>query len=43
LQPRNPASRVRFCSWFLQSVVEGEIDTNWNSFLMKRGFTYRDT
>jgi transposase len=28
LQPRNPASRVRFCSWFLQSVVEGEIDTN---------------
>jgi hypothetical protein len=26
LQPRNPASRVHFCSWFLQSIVEGEID-----------------
>jgi hypothetical protein len=26
LQPRDPASRVLFCSWFLQSVVEGEID-----------------
>jgi thioesterase domain-containing protein len=24
LQPRDPASRVHFCSWFLQSVVEGE-------------------
>jgi transposase len=26
LQPRDAASRVHFCSWFLQSVVEGEID-----------------
>jgi hypothetical protein len=26
LQPRDPSSRVHFCSWFLQSVVEGEID-----------------
>jgi hypothetical protein len=26
LQPRDTASRVHFCSWFLQSVVEGEID-----------------
>jgi hypothetical protein len=26
LQPRDSASRVRFSSWFLQSVVEGEID-----------------
>jgi hypothetical protein len=26
LQPRDPANRVHFCSWFLQSVVEGEID-----------------
>jgi hypothetical protein len=26
LQPCHPASRVHFCSWFLQSVVEGEID-----------------
>jgi hypothetical protein len=25
LQLRNPASRVHFCSWFLPSVVEGEI------------------
>jgi hypothetical protein len=26
LQPRDPASTVHFCSWFLQSVVKGEID-----------------
>jgi hypothetical protein len=26
LQPRDPASRVHFCSSFLQCVVEGEID-----------------
>jgi hypothetical protein len=26
LQLRDPAGRVHFCSWFLQSVVEGEID-----------------
>jgi hypothetical protein len=26
LQPCDSASRVRFCSWFLQSVVKGEID-----------------
>jgi hypothetical protein len=26
LQPCNPASRVHLCSWFLQSVVEGEND-----------------
>jgi hypothetical protein len=26
LWPRNPASKVLLCSWFLQSVVEGEID-----------------
>jgi hypothetical protein len=25
LQPRDPASRVHFLSWFLQPVVEGEI------------------
>jgi hypothetical protein len=25
-QPRDSASKVHFCSWFLQSVVEGEID-----------------
>jgi hypothetical protein len=32
LQPRDPASRVRFCSWFLQSVVEGEIDPQLTLF-----------
>jgi hypothetical protein len=26
LQPRDPASTVHFCSWFLQPVVEGEIN-----------------
>jgi hypothetical protein len=25
-QPCNPASRVHFCSWFLQSVIKGEIN-----------------
>jgi hypothetical protein len=26
LQLRNPIHRVHFCSWFLQSIIEGEID-----------------
>jgi hypothetical protein len=26
LQPRNPASRAHFCSWFIQFIVKGEID-----------------
>jgi hypothetical protein len=26
LQPCNPANRVHFCNWFLQSVIKGEID-----------------
>jgi hypothetical protein len=26
LQLHNPVCRVNFCSWFLQSVAEGEID-----------------
>jgi hypothetical protein len=26
LQPHNPASRVNFCHWFLQSVIKVEID-----------------
>jgi hypothetical protein len=26
LAARNPATRVRFYSWFLQSVVEGAVD-----------------
>jgi hypothetical protein len=32
LQPRDPASRVHFCSWFLQSAVEGEIDPQLTFF-----------
>jgi hypothetical protein len=32
LQPCNSASRVRFCSWFLQSVIEGEIDPQLTFF-----------
>jgi hypothetical protein len=32
LQLRVPASRVRFCTWFLQSVVGGEIDPQLTSF-----------
>jgi hypothetical protein len=32
VQPRDPASRVHFCSWFLQSVVVGEIDPQLTFF-----------
>jgi hypothetical protein len=32
LQPCNLASRVHFCSWFLQSAVEGEIDLQLTFF-----------
>jgi hypothetical protein len=32
LQPRDPASRVHFYSWFLQSVVEGDIDPQLTLF-----------
>jgi hypothetical protein len=32
LQPRDTASRVNFCIWFLQSVVEGEIDPQLTFF-----------
>jgi hypothetical protein len=32
LQPRDSASRVRFCSWFLQFVVGGEIDPQLTFF-----------
>jgi hypothetical protein len=37
-QPRDPASRVHFCSWFLQSVVEGEIDPQLTFFLDEAWF-----
>jgi hypothetical protein len=43
LQPRDPATRVHYCSWFLQSVVQGEIDPQLTLLSMKRGFTCRDT
>jgi hypothetical protein len=44
LQPRDSASRVRFCRWFIQSVVEGDLVPQLTySFLMKRGLTCRDT
>jgi hypothetical protein len=42
LQPRDPASKVHFYSWVLQSVVEGEIDPQLTYFLIKRGFTCRE-
>jgi hypothetical protein len=32
LQPRDPASRVHFCSWILQSAVEGEIEPQLTFF-----------
>jgi transposase len=32
LQPCDSASKVRFCSWFLQFVVEGEIDSQLTFF-----------
>jgi hypothetical protein len=32
LKPRDSTTGVRFCSWFLQSVVEGEIDQQLTSF-----------
>jgi hypothetical protein len=32
LRQRDPASRVHFCSWFLQSVVDGEIDQQTTFF-----------
>jgi hypothetical protein len=38
LQPRDPASRVHFCSWFLQSVVEGEISPQLTFFSDEAGF-----
>jgi hypothetical protein len=46
LQPCNPASRVHFCSWFLQLLVEGEIDLQLTLFsdeaLVSLGGRYRN-
>jgi hypothetical protein len=38
LQPRDQASRVRFCSWLLQSTVEGEIDMQLTFFCDEEWF-----
>jgi hypothetical protein len=43
LQPRDPGNRVHLCSWFLQSVVEGEIDPQLIFLSDKGGFPCRDT
>jgi hypothetical protein len=43
LQPHDPANWVHFCCWFLQSVAKVRLIRNWHSFLMKHGFTYKDT
>jgi hypothetical protein len=32
LQPLDPASRIHFCSWFLQSIFNGEIDLQLTFF-----------
>jgi hypothetical protein len=38
LQLHDPASRIPFCRWFLQSVVEGEIDMQLTFFLNEAWF-----
>jgi hypothetical protein len=38
LQPHDSASRVRFSSWFLQSVIEGDIDPQSTFFSDKARF-----
>jgi hypothetical protein len=38
LQPHDPASRVNFSSWVLQSVIEGEIDQQLTFFSDKAWF-----
>jgi hypothetical protein len=38
LQPRDPPSRVRLCSWFLQYVVEVEIDPQLTFFSNEEWF-----
>jgi hypothetical protein len=32
LQQREPASRAHFCNWFLQTVIDGEIDPQLTFF-----------
>jgi hypothetical protein len=43
LQVHHPSTKVHFYSWFLQFVVEGEIDLQLAFFLMKSRFTCRYT
>jgi hypothetical protein len=38
LQLCNPTSRVRFWSWFMQFVVEGEIDSQFTFFFDEAWF-----
>jgi hypothetical protein len=38
LQLCNPASWVHFCNWFLQSVVEGDIDPQLTFFSFEAQF-----
>jgi hypothetical protein len=41
LQSRDPASRVHFCSWFLQSLVEGDIDPQLAFFSDEEWFHFQ--
>jgi hypothetical protein len=41
LHPRDPASSVHFCSWFLQSVIEGEIDPQLKLFSDEAWFHFQ--
>jgi hypothetical protein len=38
LQPRDPHTSIHFCSWFLQSVVEGEIHLQLTLFFDEAWF-----
>jgi hypothetical protein len=41
LQPRELASKINFCSWFLQSAHDGQVDPHLIIFfLMKHGFIH---
>jgi hypothetical protein len=43
VQPRDPASRVHFCNWVLQSVVGGEIDQQLTFFSDEAWFHLQGT
>jgi hypothetical protein len=42
LQPSDSASSVRFCNWFIQTVVRGEIDPQL-TFFSDEAWSHRDT